>query len=219
MSDIFCDEPIIAVYEGEDQHAYAFGANSFLDCYHELSYHVTDGHRLILETESFYISLSAEGITKSQKACSLGDLRREGEYIEPFIHHQNDEDHRGEEYPSVLFVGERLLSVGFDGECHLLRFDDFDLKVVSHALNENDFPSLNRKYPHSYFHVLGADRHIKSRCFCGGKGELLLDFLDDYVVRCDACKRSTSASIHATDAIRDWEEKYIECDLSDITIE
>ncbi|MBQ8717490.1 MAG: hypothetical protein IJY43_06580 [Clostridia bacterium] len=219
MAAIFCEEPIIAVYEGQREQDDLFGANAFLDCYHDLAYHVTDGYRIILETQSFYIFLSANGITKDRKSYTIDDLRRAGELIEPFTYHPNDKEHIWIEYPSTLFVGERLLKIEEAEGFYLLDFDDFKFKVVPHEFNESNFPSLCKKDHWSYHYVLGAERHINSKCSCGGEGELLLDFVCDYVVRCKKCKRSTLANMLACDAIRDWEEGYVECDLSDITID
>ena len=83
---------------------------------------------------------------------------------------------------------------------YMLRFDDFNLKVIPHTLNEDDFPHLHNTNHWSYNHVLGADRLLTQKCSCGGNGELLLDFVCDYVVRCKSCKKSTWAQMNAQDA-------------------
>ena len=49
---MFCDEPIIRVYLGQDEYDSIDGADAFLDCYHDLAYHVTEGYRIVLETEN-----------------------------------------------------------------------------------------------------------------------------------------------------------------------
>ena len=67
MKDIFCDEPIIAGYEGSDKYDYIEGTNAFFDLFHEIAYHVTEGYRIVLETEHFYISLGHDGVVKSNR--------------------------------------------------------------------------------------------------------------------------------------------------------
>ena len=44
---MFCDEPIIRVYLGQDEYDSIDGADAFLDCYHDLAYHVTEGYRIV----------------------------------------------------------------------------------------------------------------------------------------------------------------------------
>lgn len=57
---MFCDEPIIKVYVGRSEDFFD-DSTAFLDCYHDLAYHVPDGRRLVLETEHYYISIGANG--------------------------------------------------------------------------------------------------------------------------------------------------------------
>ena len=214
---MFCDEPIIAVYEGAQTHL--SGVNAFLDCYNKLAYHITDGYRIILETENFYISLSTDGITKSNKKISRDDFLRAGEFIESFAYNTETDNIAFIDYAFTLFVGERLLDIHKKDGYYQLEFDDFDLTVIPHTLNESDFPTLKRIQPFSYLRVLGAERHITQKCACGGEGELLLNFVADYVVKCKSCNKSTHPKINAIYAIEHWNNGEIQCDLSDITIE
>ena len=214
---MFCDEPIIAVYEGTQTHL--CGVNAFLDCYNKLEYHITDGYRIIFETENFYISLSTAGITKSNKKISFDDFLRVGEFIEPFAYNTETDNIAIIDYAFTLFVEERLHGIRPQNGYYQLEFDDFELTVIPHTLNEDDFPTLKRLQPSSYLRVFGAERHITQKCACGGEGELLLDFIDDYVVKCKHCNKSTYAEINANSAIENWNNGEIQCDLSDITIE
>lgn len=217
MATYFCDEPIIAVYIG---HKYDIdGSNAHFNCCNELAYHITEGYRIILETKTFFISLGHNGVIKSVKSCSVEDLAQDGESIDTFIHCFDDNEPPCINYESTLFVGERLLDVQPMDGFYPLTFDDFKLKIVPHELNNNNFPSLKRKNDWCYNRVLGADRLIKGKCQCGGDGELLLDFVYDYVVRCKRCKKSTRAEMFAVYAIKEWNEGHIQCDLSDIIIE
>ena len=218
MNNIFCDEPIIAVYEGSRKFNDIKGANAWLDAFSELAYHVTEGNRIVLETEGYYISLSYNGVTKTKKLCSVKDFEQDGEWLEPYIHTLDEGDPTFVEYESTLFVGERLLDILEADGYFLLTFDDFKLKIIPHELNKKDFPSLDELHIKSYYPVLGAERHIKRKCSCGGEGELLLDFVSDFVVRCKDCKRSTYAEMIAKEAIRKWNNGKTPCDLSDATV-
>jgi hypothetical protein len=219
MRNIFCDEPIIAAYRGSRKYEALDGANAFFDCYHDLAYHVTEGERIVLETEHFFISLDVHGVSKSEKTASIKEFERSGEWLDSFIHTLGDGAPPWVDYEATLFIGERLLYVESKPEYYLLRFDDFELKVVPDALHEEDFPCLQNKDHWSFNHVYGAERHLRRKCSCGGRGELLIDFVCDYVVRCKKCKKSTWAKMIAQKAIKEWNEGQIPCELSDITIE
>ena len=215
---MFCNEKIIAAYEGRREYDDIAGADSYFDCYHDLAYHVTEGKCIVLETEHYYISLDVHGVSKCTKTTSIKDFEKPGEWLEPFIHTFDDGSYPWVDYESTLFVGERLLQIENKPGFYLLHFDDFDLKIVPHALGERVSQWRDYSDHGAYFHVYGAERHIKNKCPCGGEGELLLDFVSDYVVRCKACKKSTWAQMNAQDAIEEWNRGQIQCDLSDIRI-
>ena len=216
---MFCDEEVIAAYCGTREYDDIDGANAFLDCYHDLAYHVTEGERIVLETANYYISLSARGIEKHPKTVTIEEFAQDGEWLDPYIHTFDDDDPPWVNYESTLFVGERLHRVEEKSGYYLLHFDDFDLKVVPHALNEDDFPSLHNSDFMSYNYVLGAERYIKKKCSCGGNGKLLIDVDCDYLVRCEKCKKATLAYENAPGAFEDWNTGHIRWDASDITIE
>lgn len=216
---MFCAEKVLAAYRGMREYEDIAGANSFFDCYHELAFHVTEGERIVLETESFFISIEVHGISKHPKTATIKEFEYDGEWLDPYIHILGDEDPPWVDYESTLFVGERLVEVENKSGYYLLYFDDFTLKVVPHALSEDDFPSLRNNNNWSYNYVLGTKHLLTQKCSCGGSGELLLDFVCDYVVRCNKCKQSTWAQMNAQDAIAEWNSGHIQCDLSDVTIE
>lgn len=215
MENIFCNELIIAAYRGTREYDDMDDANSFLDCYHDLAYHVTKGERIVLETEHFFISLGDEGVIKSEKTSSIKDFEKAGEWLDSFIHAFDDEPD-WVDYEATLFIGERLLQVQKMELYYLLKFDDFELKLISHK-HYDDVPELDSDN-WSFFHVYGAERHITRKCECGGDGELLLDFVSDYMVRCRRCMKSTWAQMNAQDAIEEWNDGNTPCDASGITI-
>ena len=219
MSEMFCDEPIIACYKGSRKYDDIDGDNAWFDIFHDIAYHVTEGHRIVLETEHFYISLSHTGVTKTEKNCTIEEFEQEGEWLDSFVHDLEDDDLPWVEYEHTLFAGERVLNVQGINDYYLITFDDFELKLIPHKLHDDNFPSFRCVDHWSYLHVLGAERHLTDKCNCGGEGELLLDFVSDFVVRCKNCKHSTYAQMIAEEAIKEWIAGHIQCDLSDIVIE
>ena len=218
VAEIFCDEPIIAGYNGYIEHD-SYGENAWLDVFHDIAYHVTEGNRIVLETEHFYISLSHNGVTKTDKNCTVNEFKQDGECLDSFVQKWKDGGIPWIDYEHTLFVGERLLNVQSIDDYYLITFDDFTLKLIPHKLHDEDFPSLRRSNHGFCNHVFGAERHLTGKCSCGGEGELLLDIVFDYVVRCKKCKRSTYAKMIAEEAIKEWNAGHIQCDLSDIVIE
>ena len=220
VTEMFCDEPIIACYQGSRKYDDIDGDNAWLDTFYDIAYHVTEGHRIVLETEHFYISLSHNGVSKTDKSCTIKEFEQDGEWLSSFLHVlEDDDDAPWIEYENMLFVGERLLNIQSIGNHYLLTFDDFQLKLIPHELHDDDFPSLKNSDHWSYHHVLGAERHLTGKCDCGGEGELLLDFVSDFVVRCKKCMKSTCSRMMAEEAIKEWNKGHIQGDLSDIVIE
>ena len=213
---MFCNEKIVKVYIGVRECNDFHAENAFLDCYHDIAFHCTKGYRLVLETASYAISLSYNGVIKEQK----NKLQEEqGEWLREGIEHTEEDEEPFVSFESILFVGERLLSVTQADDIFLLQFDDFTLKLVPHP-DGNGITGLRNCNHFSYNYVLGCRRYLKSKCpHCGGDGEILLDFVDDYVVRCKQCKKSTIANMELRFAIEDWNDGDLQCDLSNITIE
>ena len=215
---MFCREPILAAYEGEPE--YDSNEDAFLDCYHDLAYHCTPGCRIVLETEHFYISLGTDGAVLREKNCTIEELQKPGECLCAYIHPpMNKAGLPWVEYESTLFVDQRLLRVENAKTGWLLTFDDFALKLIPHSADADDVPSLYNKDHFSYHHVYGCERLLRKRCACGGSGELFLDFVQDYVVRCSRCKKSTWASMCAIEAIKNWNDGELHWDASNIVIE
>jgi len=80
--------------------------------------------------------------------------------------------------------------------------------------------SLHNQDHWSYNYVLGCNRHLKRKCpHCGADGEILLDFVSDFVIRCKQCNKSTYAEMEVRHAIENWNKGEVQCDLSDIVIE
>lgn len=211
---MFCDEKIIAVYLGQNEYHDIDGANCWFDIYHDIAFHTTEGYRLILETNSYMISLGADGVSVTNK----DEFKPiEHEWLEEYVH--NLKDKVIVNFETTLFVGQRISSVDKNDEFYLIQFDDFSLKMYVYELGKMDKSLRNRDH-WSYNNVLGFDRFIKAKCpLCGGEGEILLDFVTDYVVRCKSCKKSTYAEMQLRHAIDHWNDGEVQCDLSDIAIE
>lgn len=213
---MFCDEKILKVYMGVVEYDDVYSHNAFLDCYHDIAYHCTDGYRLVLETENFAISLCKNGVVKQDKNELF---EQDGEWLQNGIEFFEDGEAPWVHFETTLFVGERLLSVTKESEIYLLKFDDFVLKIIPHE-NGDSIDGLHNQEHWSYNNVLGCDRHLKRKCpYCNGDGEILLDFVSDYIVRCKECKKSTWAGMSLIDAITDWNNGKLNCMVDEITIE
>lgn len=214
---MFCDEKILKVYTGVVEDDDVYSHNAFLDCYHDIAYHCTEGYRIVLETENYAISLSANGVIKERKE----DLHENaGEWLQNGIELiEGDDEPPWVHFETTLFVGEKLISVTEENGLYILQFDDFALKIVPHV-NGDSIEGIHKQDHFSYNYVLGCDRHLKRKCpDCGGDGEILLDFVSDYIIRCKKCKKSTWASMTLVEAIEDWNNGELNCVADDIIIE
>ena len=210
---MFCDEPVIKVYTGFNEGSLCDN-DCFLDMYHELAYHVEEGCSIVLETEHYVFFLDSNGV---HKYSSPAKPRNNDEWLNPCVDKKPGELHWVEK-EQTLFEGECILDVIKDKENFVVRFTDFELKIIPYESGKMNVRLGNQEHC-SYNCVLGCDRWLKRKCGCGGNGEILMDFTDDFVVRCKACKKSTWAGINLIDAIDDWNDGELHCDLSDISIE
>lgn len=216
---MFCNEPIKKVYRGrsevyhaEDDRCYI--SNSFLDCFDELAYHVETGDSLVLETDNYAIFIEADGIKlKSAPAKPRSDE----EWLDPCVETEMDIV-PWIDLEQTLFEGEYLLEVKHKNGIHIIKFTDFELKVVPYSINTMNKGDSRSKCG-TYKRILGCDRHLKRKCDCGGDGEIFLDFVDDYIVRCKSCKKSTWAAMNLICAIDDWNDGQLHCELPNIEIE
>ncbi|MBE6982113.1 MAG: hypothetical protein E7437_07335 [Ruminococcaceae bacterium] len=213
---MFCDEPILKVYLGVVEDDDVYSHNAFVDCYHDIAYHCTEGYRIVLETENFAISLSSKGVTK-QKKEELQE--KEGEWLQNGIEVFGEDEPSWVLFETTLFVGERLRSVASADGIYLAQFDDFVLKIIPHERGD-DIQGLYNQDDFSPNRVYGCERHIKRSCpLCGGTGEIYMDFVGDYSVSCRTCKKSTYAVMCLADAIENWNEGLLNCDVSGATVE
>lgn len=197
---MFCEEQIQKVYIGvtEDDECLYY---AYLDCYCEIAYHCAEGYRIVLETENYAISLSCRGVTKEPKETLC---ERKGEWLQEGVEIIDDDSPPFVRLETTLFVGERLLSVTQDNNRFFVQFDDFALKIVPHPQGDN-MHSIKEKPSGMYRRVLGCDRHLKKKCpHCGGNGEIIENFIDNYLVKCKECGSFTWAGQDLATAIADW---------------
>jgi hypothetical protein len=197
---MFCDETIKSVYLGQPEFHDRCGY--FLDCYYDMTIHLCEPYRLIFETEHYYLSVQGDGVKVYDIRGPVDSIERDGEWIAPFIYIDERFHDVWEDYETTLFAGERLVSVTEVEGGRLLGFDDFELRLFPH-LSVDEFPCTR---PHSYGRMYGAERLITRKCTCGGNGELFIDFVSDYLVRCNKCHLSTFANQCACDAIEEWND-------------
>lgn len=191
---MFCEEQITEVLFGQvDSDDYRF--KDFLDCYYELAYHVEEGACLYLLTDHYVITLNEMGVTLSKKPLVL----KEDEWLRETV---TDENPTWRALEATLFVGQRLTKVErLDGQ-YLLHFDDFVLKLLPYECGELKFGL----YEPDDLPVLGCDHQLQRRCSCGGEGEILMDFVSDFIVRCKTCKKATWAEMNLYLAIEAWNQ-------------
>lgn len=202
---MFCEEEIKAVYYGyhyENSQDYPFDYYHF-DYLHNMILYLSDGCRMILETDNYIISIFKNEVNKSIKTCPVYKMETEAETIDPcYLIDDETNEVIWIEYEDTLFKGERLISVEKDENLINLVFDDFKVGVMSYdELDTNKTCSVRDD-----INVLGAERLITRKCSCGGTGKLLLDFVNDYGVQCDKCHLGTWDTMWACDAIKEWNE-------------
>lgn len=211
---MFCEEEVEEVYELTPDVPYS-DEECFFDCCHDIAYHCTKAYKLVLKTKNYYLTLGYDGVRKylNEEEFVSNDV-----YLEPTIYNAEYDKVPWVDFKHTFFVGERLVDIKDDDGYYCAVFDDFTLKIIPYN-DGKEIKGCNNKHCGSYNYVYGCERWIKRKCDCGGRGEVLLDFVDDYVVRCNKCKKSTWARMNLIDAIEDWNAGYIRCDLGDIVIE
>lgn len=209
---MFCNEPVKKVYMLYTDEGYCAG-DYYLDFYHSLTYHVGVGCGIVLETEHYAVFVDAFGVHKYNAPATP---RSENEWLVSCIFTELGEAD-WTEAEQTLFEGECISEVRQDGENFIVSFTNFELKILPY--DSETVNNMLRNGNFSYVPVLGCNRWLKKRCICGGEDEIFKDFVDDFIVRCKMCKKSTRAGMNLIDAINDWNNGELHCDLSDIIIE
>ena len=145
MTDVFCDEPIRVCYNGYRNHKGTVSTQTWLGPFQDVAYHVTEGYRIVLETEPFYISLSYHGVTKTEKKGWIVELEQSGEELVSFVSELADEGVDGlswKGFEFYLFFGQRALDVQRVDDGYVITFSDFKMKLVPHELPDDDLPRL-----------------------------------------------------------------------------
>lgn len=195
---MFCDEVIKRVYERRAREEAGKHCDAYLQLEGDLEYHVTYGYWLIFETEHHAISLGADGVkiwNSLSDACPNSDELEDLSDIEYWVHPEH-----------TLFVGEHIQTIRRNNVYWEIHFDHFPMRL---------YPYDNTKQKDSRFTWLrlgiadykpmAVGNHFLTRkCACGGEGEIIIDYVHDYFVRCKKCHASTWASMCLIDAIKDW---------------
>jgi len=56
-----------------------------------------------------------------------------------------------------------------------------------------------------YYHLDKYDNLLKRKCVCGGNPQMILDIVQDYIVRCEKCHESTNAYMRLEGAVEAWD--------------
>ena len=196
---MFCKEPIRAVYVKTLD---LWTEAAYSDYTEDLAYHFTGSFAMMMLTEREAIRFDGSGVSRSPLTQAIWDE----------LKHDFDPCIEGEGtrkpwplYEHTLFCGERIRSVEHreDTKETVVCFEDFTFRFVPHH-SEDEFPRCTRDAV-SYYRIRGCERHLRFPCpDCGGEGEILLDFGEDYLVRCRRCHRATMPRMFVQYAIDGW---------------
>ena len=56
------------------------------------------------------------------------------------------------------------------------------------------------------YHAVNSDELIERKCVCGGYPQMILDIVQDYIVRCEKCHVSTNSFMTKEGAINAWND-------------
>lgn len=167
-----------------------------------VEYKTNGGFWILFQTEHNYISLGKDGVqTYDNPPFSDEDYdicEVDGDYEDDYI----------EGMETTLFVGERLVEVIQEEKRFRLIFDDFEMFLVPEESDRFWYEENAEDVPISAF-----NRHIKRKCACGGQGELMIDFVSDFYIRCNKCHKSTWATYEVKSVIDDWNEGETETEI------
>lgn len=164
-----------------------------------IEYRVTDGYRMVFQTENDFISIGADGVTRYETMPFMSpdyDIS-EVDCI--------DEQGSTEGLETTLFVGERLLQVDKQEDRFVLSFDDFTMYLYPYTIDRFWYEPNATDWP-----IKGFERHLARRCECGGEPELMINCLSDFYIRCSKCHQSTRTSHELRSAINEWNSNEIE---------
>jgi hypothetical protein len=218
---MFCNEPIINVYTGQSDvinpktGKYYDITYSHLEYCEDIAYYVGSGECIVLETQNYAIFLDSDGVHLMDAPAKP---RSDKELLNPCVIEGEPGFADWVYFEQTFFAGEVLRSVKKEGDIYYAEFTDFTLKILPFD-HIKQTPHHDLEYYMSYRRIRGCERHIKRKCpECGGDGEILLDHVEDYMVCCKKCKRATWAGMCLIDAIEDWNDGDLNCDLSNSKI-
>ena len=196
---MFCEEKILRVYEMRLRAPYQEEwHDSFLQVTYRLQYHTTDGYWLVAETENHYITLGVGGVRIARGAVS--------ELSERF----EIEEYGADSVITTLLLGEHLVDVRQKKGYTKLLLEDLSMELYEYTRQDwRWFEHIN--HLHGYLPLVTRNNLFLRRCSCGGRGEALLDHVEDYVVRCKRCHRSTRVAQSFARAVADWNDGETTC--------
>lgn len=157
--------------------------------------YVAKGSWLVFQTESGYVLIGADGVSFTKR---LDDYRFP-EY-DFWDYGDENEDPPIVALETTLFVGERLLRMEKTRETYRLIFDHFSLETYPFSEDRQYTPGFQS----CYIPIPCFERHIERKCSCGGQGQVMLDRVDDFFVRCEKCHRATWSQWHLPSVIEEW---------------
>ena len=180
--------------------------NGYFQITYHMEYHATDGYWLMFETKNKYITAGADGVNIYDKESGFPDEKYDQYSLvdAPF-----------ETYDKTVFVGKHIMKVEekIDEDntpFFELFFETFSMRVYAYTEKEGEY-FVSRGEARTYHPVDTGENLLRAKCKCGGEGEVLLDFVSDYIVRCKKCHASTYADMCMATAINDWNKQKLPC--------
>ena len=198
---MFCNEPIRKVYHivycSEREQPWH---NAFFQSTYQLEFHTTEGYWLGFETDHHFITIGYDGVKISEDSSAF--------HNEPYD--ILDLDEIGTSFETAVFSGERIVAVEPKKDHIRIHLDH--IVLLLYVYGEKDWKWFeHHTRVRDYLPLAGCERLLQVRCHCGGEGQVLLDHVDDYVVRCQNCHASTYAHMRITDAVEEWNRGETPC--------
>ena len=189
---MICEEKIINFYNLilRDNYEEEW-QDEYFQIVRKIELHTTGANWFVLETKNYYITIGIDGVKKHKKPYEFDNNR-----YDLLDYHSND-------YESVVFFGQRICCVEERKNEFEVYFDDFSVKVYRYTRdNAQTIAGLGYYIGEQ---KAGAGNHLLKKCVeCGGKGELYLDWVGDFFVRCSSCHSSTNSFMWVKGSIDAW---------------
>ena len=194
---MLCNEPILNIY--------LFTTSDFLDTHSYLQvtnyieFYAVEGDALVFETENRVITIGYDGV---KLHFDKAFLSKNHGYLIPY---EDEHLKASEDYETTLFRGAHIVSYEESLNSTVVCFDSFCITVYKYS-RDDDYWFNCIAHTGGGYRKLACDHLLTKKCVCGGKGEAYLDFVGDYIIRCNKCHASTYACMCFKDVLSEWND-------------